>query len=77
MSEVREHKPAMEWLTEEELSAVADLAREQDLTYEGVMRQGLRLYQLVHYAAKEGYQMNLTNMQGEEFMPVIGCGTVE
>ena len=70
-------RPAMHWLTEEELSAVADLAREADLPYEQVMRQSLRLYQLVRHAAKLGYQMNLTNMHGEEFLPRCGCGVAE
>jgi len=37
----------------------------------------LRLYQMVRGAAKEGYQMNLVNMNGEEFMPTHRCGSGE
>lgn len=44
-------------LTDEEMSVLEDLARKKDLSKTGVLRQALRLYQMVDLRLREGEKL--------------------
>jgi hypothetical protein len=60
-------------LSDEEKRTLMDLSKRNDLTHRQVMRQALRLYQLVDHKQQEGHQMRFS---GDDETPV-GCGWVD
>lgn len=59
-------------LDERHMAALDALATEQDMSKTGVMRQALRLYQLVHERAKDGQQLAFTKDGRTVVVELIG-----
>lgn len=54
-------------LKEDEYQALRELCVEQDMTDSGIMRQALRIYQLVHRRTQEGYTMHFLDDAGKPY----------
>jgi predicted transcriptional regulator len=58
-------------------AALKQLADEQDMSESAVMRQALRLYQMVHNRAKQGQQLAFTKNGVLVPVVVVGLSAVE
>jgi predicted transcriptional regulator len=58
-------------LDERHMAALDALAVEQDMSKTGVMRQALRLYQMVHQRAKDGHQLAFVDRNGKLVRQVV------
>lgn len=61
-------------LTEEEYEALREMAEGADLSFDALMKQALRVYNLVNVRQRDGYQMQWLDENGKPLpdMPV-GC----
>lgn len=53
-------------LTEQEMSALEELAGKKDMSKTAVIRQALKLYHLVDYRAEQGARMYFENIDRKE-----------
>lgn len=60
-------------LDDRHLGVLDELAKEQEMTRSALMRQALRLYQMVHDRAKKGQTLAFRNADGG-FTPVVIVG---
>lgn len=60
-------------LSEKEMDAVEKLAAETDMTKTGVMRQALRLYQMIHHRYNQGETMSFSG-DPKRAMLILGPG---
>lgn len=65
------------YLNEQENAVVEKLAAEQDLSCAGVVRQAVRLYQMVHAESVRGNRMGFFNDDGERTDTPIGLGCLD
>ena len=60
--------------TPQEQAVLAEMAKEQDLSEQGLLRQALRLYQAVHLEGKRGHRMAFVDEQGKLVPPRFAGG---
>lgn len=58
-------------LPEAEMSALDELACEKDMSKTAVLRQALRLYQLVHIRTKAGWEIDFVDEKGRSHRQVM------
>ena len=66
----------MGW-TPNEWAAILQLCEEKDLDDRAVIRQALRLYQMVHVRAKRGEHMIFVNQLGKRVDEPVGCPALD
>ncbi len=58
-------------LPEAEMAALDELAGEKDMSKTAVLRQALRLYQLVHIRTRDGWEIDFVDAQGRSHRQVM------
>lgn len=62
-------------LTQDYIDALDELAKHHDMKVESIVKQAIRLYQLIDHEARLGRTMKFVNQYGELIRdPVWGCG---
>lgn len=54
-------------ITEDEYRVLKELCKQQDLTQSALLRQALRMYQLIDHRMKSGYTMEFLDKEGKPY----------